>query len=218
MINNPDSGRGTRRGRTIAALVAAAVITLGVTSCAQQIAPAGPSNNSGQSASPTTRRPPSTSPTVSGKSGSAIRPHGNIRQHAKTHKISYRKHVPLTGSARFSNGVVVSVIRVRSVTAHPIGPGEIGGPALALNVKIKNGSSSALDLSTVTVNLNTSKGTPAVMTTGSPAAPLTGSLASGDSSTGTYVFTVAEVDRKPITVQVQYGNGQTVLQFSGNAA
>ncbi|WP_460810102.1 DUF3712 domain-containing protein [Microlunatus endophyticus] len=158
----------------------------------------------------------SAGPTPVEKSSSKVHPHGSTKQHAKTHKISYRKHVPLTGSAKFENGVKVNVTTVRAVTAKPVGPGEVGGPALALTVRIKNGSTSSLDLSTVTINLDGSKGSPGILATGSPYAPLDGSLAAGDSAKGTYVFTIAKADRKPITIQVQYGNGQTVLQFSGN--
>lgn len=228
--------RSTRSGRMRPRLIrlsgvaaAAAVIALGIPSCARNVEPAGPSGGHTASSSPsgkaTTRTTPSSSPSVgrasspaaTAKLSSKVHPHGNIKQHAKTHKIRYRKHVPLTGSAKFENGVAVRVTSVRGVTSHAVGPGQVGGPALALTVKIKNGSKAALDLSTVTVALSGAKGVPGILATGSPYAPLDGSLPGGDSAKGTYVFTLAKAYRRPITVQVQYGNGQTVLQFSGNA-
>lgn len=233
--NQAISGTRTRRRwtRVSVSVAAALVVALGASSCAQRVSPGGPSGGSTASSLPSGRatgkssnRPsskPSASAVPSGRSTAgkkptpAVRPHGNIKQHAKTHNVSYRKHVPLTGSAKFENGIAVSVTSVRSVTSKAVGPGQIGGPALALVIKIKNGSKDPLDLSTVTVDLHGAKGVPGILAAGSPYHPLTGSLASGDSAKGNYVFTIAKADRKPITVQVQYGNGQTVLQFSGNA-
>jgi hypothetical protein len=190
-------------------------------SCAHQVTPAGPS--AGRTSAPPANSGPSTPAAPATNSTSKPhptvkdRPHGNIKQHAKTHKINYRKRIELTGSAKFASGVAVTVTKVRPVDARAVGPGEVGGPALALTVKVTNGSNDTLDLSTVTVDLSGADKAPGILTSGDPSKPLRGTLEPDDSALGTYVFTIAKANRKPVTVQVQYGNGQTVLQFSGNA-
>jgi hypothetical protein len=147
-----------------------------------------------------------------------VRPHGNIKQHAKTHSVTFDKKKPITGTATLGDGVEVSVIKFRPVTAEPIGPGEVGGPAVAASISLKNGSNAPIDLSTVSVALLGSDGSPGVLTTGGEAAPFQGLIAPGETKRGVYVFTLRKSLRKPVTVQIQYGAGQTVAQLSGNAS
>jgi len=130
--------------------------------------------------------------------------------------VTFEKKTSLAKTASFSDGVKVSVLKLRPVTAKPIGPGQVGGPAVGARLKIKNGSAAAIDLSTVSVRILGSDGAPGILTTGGKADPLSGDLAPGATSRGTYVFTLDKSLRKPVTVQVEYGSGQTVLQFSGN--
>lgn len=173
-----------------------------------------PSNGKGRGKAPSTSKPSSKTAPVP----PPVKPHGNIKQKTATHKISYEPRVPLGKGARFASNVAVKITKVWAVDAKPIGPGEVGGSAVALNVKVTNHGSKSLNLETTTITLLGSDGSPGLLTTGGDANPLTGMLSSGDSAEGTYVFTIAAKLRKPVTVQVQYGSGRTVLQFSGNAA
>lgn len=224
-------------------VLATVIIGLGVQSCAssQVAVPAGPG-----SAAPTAKSTASTNPSAKTKPSSTakpsdkakpsasssasakadptatkpakpVRPKGNIKQRSDdTHKVSYEAKKPLRQAGTFDDGVKVVISQVKAVKAAPIGPGEVGGAAVATTVKIINGSSVPIDLSTVSVTLSGSDGTPGIVTTGGKAAPLAGTLPVDGASRGTYVFTLAESLRKPVTVKVQYGSGRTVLQFSGN--
>lgn len=180
---------------------------------ARQTHTTAPKKTSSPSASGRT----STEPETVQKPAPKIRPKGNIRQHATTHKVTYESKAALGSTGRFAGGVRVRISKITPVTSKPVGPGEVGGAGLALTVKITNGSTVPVDLSTFTVTLSGSDGSPAIVTTGGSSAPLDGQLAAGDSANGTYDFTLANSLRRPVTIQVQYGNGQTVLQFSGNA-
>jgi len=210
--------RWVRRG---AALVAAGLLGLGVQACgtSQVAVPAGPGQSTpttpSKSTSPSTKTSPDSKTKL--KPAKPVRPHGNVKQHAQTHKVTFEKRRSVAKTASFSDGVEVSVVKLRGVNAVPIGPGQVGGPAVGATLKIKNGSTVAIDLSTVSVRMLGSDGSPGVLTTGGKADPLGGTLAPGNVSRGTYVFTLDKSLRKPVTLQVEYGSGQTVLQFSGNA-
>ncbi|SDS50244.1 hypothetical protein [Microlunatus soli] len=227
-------------------MLAALVIGLGVQSCAstQVAVPAGPGSaapsvkptasthpsdkstpsDKADKAKPSKESKPSASSTASAKAdptatkpAKPVRPKGNIKQRSEdTHKVSYESKKPLHQTARFDDGVTVAVTKVTAAKAAPVGPGEVGGAAVATTVKITNGSAAPIDLGTVSVTLSGSDGTPGIVTTGGKSAPLAGTLDVDGSSRGTYVFTLAESLRKPVTVHLQYGSGRTVLQFSGN--
>jgi hypothetical protein len=231
--SSTDKARWRRWTGAVTAALTSTLLLIGVAACSpsQTANPAGPGTTvpsskapSGQpSSSPSQGSPkakkPSKQPSVKTKPvPPPVKPSGNVKQKSTTHKVSYKRRVPLHKGAAFGSKVAVKITDVKAVTAKPIGPGEVGGSAVAVTVKITNGSSQALNLATTTVTMLGSDGSPGLLTTGGDAAPLSGMLATGDSADGTYVFTIAKKLRKPVTVQVQYGAGRTVLQFSGNAA
>lgn len=227
-VSSTNAGRAlTRRWlRGGAAVLTAAVIGLGAQACgtSQVAVPAGPASSSpsaktGNAAtkSPSPKPAESSSAKQKMKQADPVRPHGNIKQRTTTHTVKVQKKTPMAKAASFSDGVEVSVAKIRSVTAKAVGPGEVGGSAVAATMKIKNGSVAPIDLGTVSVRLLGSDGSPGIMTSGGEAKPLTGTLKPDESIQGTYVFTLDKSMRKPVTVQVEYGSGQTVLQFSGNA-
>jgi hypothetical protein len=120
--------------------------------------------------------------------------------------------------AQVDGAVTASVASVRSVTAEAVGPGEIGGPAIAVTVEIVNDSADPIELNSVYVTLNDSTDSPGIPTSGSPARPLSGALPAGARAQGVYVFTVAESLRDPVTVLVGYAAAAEVVSFVGNVA
>ena len=92
----------------------------------------------------------------------------------------------------------------------------MSGPAVRVDVKLSNGSPSPISLADVSVTLSDAQGDPAVLvSTGTK--PLTGTLAAGAVTTGSYVFTVATTDRHPVTLAVSYRSGVPTVQFRGDA-
>jgi hypothetical protein len=132
--------------------------------------------------------------------------------------VSTQAAIPLTSSASFAGAVTAFVASVRSTTAEAIGPGEIGGPAIAVTVEIVNGSANPVDLDLVYVTLNDSTESPGIPTSGNPASPLSGALPAGARAQGVYVFTVAESLRDPVTVFVGFATAAEVASFVGNVA
>jgi hypothetical protein len=207
---DPDPIRRSRRPKALL-LGLVVSIALAVASCASGpvVTPAAPGDpKPSASGSPAAGGRPPVPP---------VKPKGNIKQKATSHKVHREPKVPLTRTGEFENNVKVAVTKVRAVKAEAIGPGEVGGPAVAVTVRINNGSTDPIDLATTSVTLLGSDGSPGIMTTGGDSSPLSGVLQPGDKASGAYVFTIAKKLRKPITVQVQYGSGRTVLQFSGDA-
>lgn len=110
--------------------------------------------------------------------------------------------------------VKVSLVSVKAINAKGEGPGEVSGPALAVNVQIANGTAKSLDLSHVIVNLLDAKGNVATPLT--PSAPFSGSVSAGASAKGTYEFSIAKNVRKPVKVSVTYDLDQPTALFVGN--
>ena len=94
------------------------------------------------------------------------------------------------------------------------GPGEVGGPAIAVTVEISNNSGNSVDLTAFNANLFYGKDrTPA-----SPAlnadAPFPGELANGQSASATYSFFVPG-NANPIEIQVNYSAQTPIAVFKG---
>ena len=115
-------------------------------------------------------------------------------------------------------GVSVSVAAPSAITATAQGPGEVSGPALRLEVTVDNTSGTPVDLSNTAVTLTDSAGNPGSGMLAAPAAWLDGELGPGQHATGTYVFTLPEGTRDPITVTVQVSTTMETAEFSGNAS
>ncbi len=142
---------------------------------------------------------------------------GNITQTVSTVPITTKPAVPLTSPVNVTTGVQLRITSVKAVTVTAQGPGQFSGPAVAITVTIKNSTGSAIDTSSVAVNVLDSAAQAAPPVDGSPAAPFGGDLAAGQQSSGVYVFTVAKDRRDPITVDVNYSSGTPVVLFKGNA-
>ena len=127
--------------------------------------------------------------------------------------------VSLDEEADFGDGVSASVPSLRAVQGEGVGPGEIGGPAVAVAVTLANDSESAVAVGGAVVNAYFgSDQTPAVPLFGDPRSkPFTGELAAGKSRTATYVFNVPTNKRDDFLVTVSYVAPQPVVAFAGTA-
>ncbi|WP_416348852.1 DUF4352 domain-containing protein [Microbacterium sp. STN6] len=101
------------------------------------------------------------------------------------------------------------------MTAKAGTPGEIAGPAVAVEVHVQNNSKDAIDVSSAIVTLTDSSGAPAQPTTSDPYRALWGTVSAGASATGTYVFRIPTSDRRGLTLSVEYVAGAPTAHFVG---
>ena len=125
--------------------------------------------------------------------------------------------VALNSSGSFGDGVGAAVVAIKAVQARGQGPGEVSGPGLQITVQLHNGTSKALPLDNVVVNLTDSTNAPANPMSGAPANPFSGSLAPGGKTTGVYVFTVPVDRRSRIAITINYSGRSAVVVFTGSA-
>lgn len=123
--------------------------------------------------------------------------------------------VGLKAEATSAPGVTARLARIDSVRATASLPGEVGGPALAITVKVTNETGKKLDLALGVVNAYYGpERTPAVSVASDGEVPFPASVASGESAKGVYVFQVPEKAR-PVRVELDLGNGADVVVFKG---
>jgi hypothetical protein len=142
---------------------------------------------------------------------------GDINQTVPSVEITTNSPVALTDTADYGNGVTVKLGAIEAITTQAQLPGEIAGPGVKVTVDIVNGSSAAIDLGNVIVDLVDGAGEPAIPMTASPANPFTGSLGAGETATGVYVFTVPASYTNPATITVSYTTEAPVVVFVGDA-
>lgn len=124
---------------------------------------------------------------------------------------------PLTERVDLGNGVTAQVEQVESVDGKPRGPGEIGGPALRITVRVRNNSGADQPMDAALVNLYYGRDkTPASGVAGPGSKPFRGALKAGDTARGRYVFSVAKADQSRIGVEFSYSTEVPTVIFSGD--
>lgn len=141
---------------------------------------------------------------------------GNIDQSVPSAALTTKPAIGLTGTAQFSGDVSVSILSHRPMAMTAQGIGEIAGPAIAIQLEIKNGSSAPIDLGGVNVTVSDAGGTPSVSMSGNPSVPFTGHLATRTKAQAVYVFALATDHKNPITITVGYSARAPIVAFTGN--
>lgn len=123
--------------------------------------------------------------------------------------------VKVGAGATIGTGVVVTVGAIDWVDVKANGPGEIAGKGAKVLVTLENTSGAAFDLSSVAVNASYPNGTPVSPNGSPPAKELTGSLASGASATGVYLFTLTAGATDRLNVEVSSGAAPGIAVITG---
>ncbi|MFN8078499.1 MAG: hypothetical protein U0Q19_02945 [Kineosporiaceae bacterium] len=123
--------------------------------------------------------------------------------------------VKVGAGATIGTGVVVTVGTIDWVDVKANGPGEIAGKGAEVQVTIKNTSGAAFDLTSVAVNASYPDGTPVSPNGSPPAKEFTGSLASGDSATAIYLFTLTSGPTDRLNVEVSSGAAPGIAVIKG---
>lgn len=143
---------------------------------------------------------------------------GNIKKTVKPPKPAPTKKVKIEDKAEVVSEISAKIVGVKAINVVPNGPGEVGGPGVAVTVQVDNKTKQDFDLELVSVNLTDSKGLPGSGMTGSPASWLEGTLKAGSKKSGVYVFTVPSTNRKPVKVELSLRPDLPMVLFSGNVS
>lgn len=119
------------------------------------------------------------------------------------------------GEAEFETGLEARFVTVKETEVSGSGIGAANGPAYDVVIELENGSSKAIDLSSVVVNAYTgSERTPATPAETDDTKPFSGRLGAGKTVRGHYVFGVAATgDVLRVTLSTSVDSGLVVLEY-----
>ena len=196
------------RSRMYVAAAVAAVVLVSVAVVLIVRHPSGPANAGSDS---TVAAAPSSTATPSEKKSES----SDSEESEPGKPSGDNRSVGLKAEATSAPGVTARLARIDSVQATASLPGEIGGPALAITVKVKNQTGKKLDLALGVVNAYYGpERTPAVSVASDGEVPFPASVADGESANGVYVFQIPE-EARPVRVELDLGNGADVVVFKG---
>lgn len=128
-----------------------------------------------------------------------------------------QKPVALDSPATAGQGIVVELAKLQAINAKAQGPGEVSGPAVAVEVVVRNETNRPQSLTNAVVNLTDARNAPGSLMTGPPAKTFSASVDAGQQAIATYVFTVPPERRNPITVDVSVDPSLPTVLFRGRA-
>ena len=124
-----------------------------------------------------------------------------------------RQVVSIDDTADLASGTTARLMKVEKVTGKAELPGEVGGPAVSVQIRVTAGE--RLDFATAVVNgYYGGDDTPATPLTDGTA-PFEGVLPKGRTATATYVFRVPEAGLGRVTVELDLALGQPLTLFRG---
>ncbi len=125
--------------------------------------------------------------------------------------------VALDERGEVGDGVTATVRSLEAIEGTGYGPGNIAGPALRVTLLLENGTQDPLDLGGTAVELTTGPDSAPASPLDDPSqAPFSGTVASGQSAEGVYVFTVPADQRDQVTISVGHRPGAPVMVFRGS--
>lgn len=191
----PSSDAARASGRTTEA--PAATIDGGVASSAPG---AGASSAAG-------RTPPSPTKPVPVPGGGTISDVVEVRQQRVLDAVDWSDPVVVDDRA------TVDLLEVVRTKATARAPGEIGGPAMKVVVRLRSESGDPIDLGGVTITAEDDDQTPLTQLGTDPADPFFGELAAGSSAEATYLFSLPKGSATPVTITVNYAADAPVAVF-----
>lgn len=123
---------------------------------------------------------------------------------------------PVDRPAEFGTGVTVDVAGTRAVTVTGRGPGQLSGPAVAVSLKLTNGTDRSIDVTNSVIAAFYGDDVPANESTSSPAKPWRGMVKPESSITGTYVFLIPVKQRTKVHLAISYDPTKPVVTLVGD--
>ncbi len=144
---------------------------------------------------------------------------GSVRKTVPAKKLAKPVKVSLDDIASLDDGVEVTLapLTVRKVDA--VGPGTTGGRAVIVKVTLTNRSKKSVDLGSSWVEMSYGRGRrTAALQPAPPYRPLEGTLAPGDSVSGTYPFAIGTSRPRDLLIRVTHDPSRPRAAFSGDLA
>lgn len=182
-------------------------------------ASAAPSASGAASGAATTTAAPaaSTSPAPSIATTPVPAPGGGkVTETVAPSTIATPAPVPIGATAQPVSGAKVAIATKAAKLVAKV-PGDVSGDGVLVTVTITNTGTSALPVGDTVVNLTGADGNPAPMFVGEPAKPITGSLAAGKSTTGTYAFRLTPAQHGKVRVEVRGNPVMGIAVYEGKA-
>jgi hypothetical protein len=162
--------------------------------------------------------PASTLPTHSGDEPVPAPSGGTIDQQIPEPSPAPTVEVAIGDTAKVDADVTIKLASVKATQVTAKTPGEITGSAVIVTVVVTNKGDSTASVDSAYLNLVASDGTFGTGTTAGDGKPLQGSLASGASATGSYVFMLPTPHGREVTISVSHAAGAPVAQFEGTVS
>ena len=198
---------GVQRARSLIAPARIALV-LAVSACAP-----APATSAGSTTSTTSGD--GTQNTTDGRTDPVPAPGGGTTDEVvETAEPDPVVEVGVTEEADLGTGVTAAIESVKDITVAAKTPGEIAGPAVAVELSVSNGSKKPIDLATAMVSLTNSDDMLGQPTTSDPYQPFTGQLEPGDTANGTFVFLLPKDARSGLVVSFQYVAGAPIALFA----
>lgn len=122
-------------------------------------------------------------------------------------------------TATTKGGVDVALTAWKPAKIKAGAPGEIGGPGVALDLRVTNNSKDPVELKNVVVDLSYGPDrNPALRSDRSPTKPFSGTLDPGESAKARYAFRIDKADRKDVVVLVGLNTDIPVVVFEGDVS
>ena len=116
--------------------------------------------------------------------------------------------------ADLGTGVSASIESVKGITVEAKTPGEIAGPAVAIELWVRNDGKKPIDLATAMISLSNDDNVLGQPTTSDPYKPFSGQLEPGGTASATYVFLLPKDARSGLVVSFQYVAGAPIVLFA----
>ena len=141
---------------------------------------------------------------------------GSINETVEARPVETKDPVGIEETAMFNQQVMAEITSVKEIDEPLAGmPNEVPEPAVVITVTLTNETSRTIPMDSVVVELLDSTEAPGGRMTGDPYDPLAGTLAAGESASGTYVYTVAKSNRHVISIIVTLTADQPIVLFRG---
>lgn len=171
------------------------------------------------SAAPATGSPVSSSASTHAPAGKTVQPPkpGTINQTVSSRTVTLLTAKPVGTTVTYrGRGLTATVQRATRVSATAHIPGEISGPAVAVQLRMVNRGSGTVALgSLIAVTAQDADGNPlSPLTTATTA--VSKQLRSGAATVGRYLFHLPSTFQGPVTIQVTYAATAEVARFVGS--
>lgn len=118
-------------------------------------------------------------------------------------------------TVKLTTGLSVHINTATATRVEAETPGDVAGPAVAVNFTVTNQSAEPQSVDSAVVTLEAEDGELGIPTIAGNPSPLHGELAPEASAEATYLFMLDPAADRDVTISINYAAGEPVAQFTG---